>query len=372
MRILVLLPEVYSRKGGIQTYNKCLINALYEISRKGNYSLTVHILNDQKKDLETDLFINKNIISLKAFNQNKIVFALLTIYEIFSSDIIIFGHINFLPITRVAYAIKRHFKSYLIVHGIDAWKRLKNSDIKTLLRINNILSVSNFTKDELCKFNPLNKERVLILSNTLDPEFEYNYKDTKSVSVTREKLSLPHGKMILTVSRLQKVDSYKNIDLLIKALPEIVEEIPDTFYVIIGRGDDTERLKQIAKYYRMDKKVIFKEDVELNNLLSFYNTCDLFVLPSLKEGFGIVFLEAMYFSKACIGADAGGIPEVIKNGETGILCNPNNIRELSLAVIKLLKDDKLRAEMGKSGKKRLEEYFSFEMFKKNLEKILLQ
>ena len=369
MRILVLLPEVYSQKGGIQTYNKCLIKALYEISKKQDHKLTIHILNDRTQDLPADFLKDpKNLIKLKAFNQNKVMFTIATVYKILTSDIIIFGHINFLSLASIKSLINKNAKAYLVIHGVDAWKKLNKYQIQAFLNMTNVLSVSDFTKNEICKFNLLDKENILILSNTLDPKFESTSQKTKLL--TREELQLSKGKMILTVSRLQKVDSYKNIDLVIKTLPEIIKEVPDAFYVIIGRGDDTERLKQIAKHFNVENKVIFKENIETDTLISFYNLCDLFILPSIKEGFGIVFLEAMYFSKACIGADAGGIPEVIKNGETGILCNPNNIQELSQSVIKLLKDDKLRNEMGKSGKKRLEEYFTFEKFKLNLQNIL--
>lgn len=78
----------------------------------------------------------------------------------------------------------------------------------------------------------------------------------------------------------------------------------------------------------------------------------------------------MYFSKPCIGARAGGIPEVIEDKKTGILCEPNDVKSLSDALIKLLRDENLRILMGNAGKERLEKEFSFERFKKRLESIL--
>jgi len=106
-------------------------------------------------------------------------------------------------------------------------------------------------------------------------------------------------------------------------------------------------------------------------LPSYYESCDLFVLPSTKEGFGIVFLEAMYHSKACIGARAGGVPEVIRDGDTGILVDPSKLAtEVPEAILRLLNDPALCKTMGERGRKELESNFSFSRFRDRLEQVL--
>jgi glycosyltransferase involved in cell wall biosynthesis len=106
-------------------------------------------------------------------------------------------------------------------------------------------------------------------------------------------------------------------------------------------------------------------------LPSYYENCDLFVLPSTREGFGIVFLEAMHHGKACIGARAGGVPEVIRDGATGVLVDPSKLAtQVPEAILRLLNDPALRKNMGANGRAHLDANFSFDRFRDRLEQIL--
>ena len=107
-------------------------------------------------------------------------------------------------------------------------------------------------------------------------------------------------------------------------------------------------------------------------LPSYYNNSDVFVLPSLKEGFGIVFLEAMYYAKPCVGVRAGGIPEVVEDGKTGYLALPNNPQALADSITRLMSDNDLRDRMGQAAKERLDHEFSSAAFKRRLESAICQ
>jgi hypothetical protein len=117
-------------------------------------------------------------------------------------------------------------------------------------------------------------------------------------------------------------------------------------------------------------RVVFTGFVADELLPSYYDAYDLFVLPSLREGFGIVFLEAMYHAKACVGARAGGIPEVVKDGGTGLLAKPDSVDSFVLCVVRLLGNGQERGAMGRRGKERLEREFSCEKFRARLERVL--
>ena len=364
MKILVLLTDLFDKVGGIQTFNRSLIKALDDIAVKKNWDITVLALNDnQKKDTAKQFHLNKT--KYIAFKGSRFQFAASVFAYAKGSSIIFFGHVNFLPIAYALRFINPKVYMYLTVYGIDIWKKLSLIQKLGINKINKILSISNYTKQIAVSLNLIDESKFLVLPCTLDTEY-----GKQVVLKSKNELSLPQGKMILTVSRLAKTEKLKNIDLVIKALPLILKETPDVYYVIAGDGDDRTRLENISKEVGVKDKVVFTGKVSDEILSSYYNLCNVFVLPSEKEGFGIVFLEAMYYSKPCIGANAGGIPEVIEDSKTGLLIEPGNANSLVSSIIKLLEDEKLCYSMGKSGKERLEKEFSFERFKNRLENLL--
>jgi len=175
---------------------------------------------------------------------------------------------------------------------------------------------------------------------------------------------------MLAVTRLAITEHYKRIDLVIKAMPAISNHIPDAFCVVVGQGEDRPRLEKLAQDANVADRVVFTGFVADELLPSYYDACDLFVLPSLKEGFGIVFLEAMSHAKACVGALAGGIPEVIKDRETGLLAKPDSVDSFVECVVRLLSNGQERDVMGRRGKERLEREFAYEKFRARLERVL--
>jgi glycosyltransferase involved in cell wall biosynthesis len=118
------------------------------------------------------------------------------------------------------------------------------------------------------------------------------------------------------------------------------------------------------------EKILFINSVSDEALVSFYEACDIFVLPSEREGFGIVFLEAMARRKACVGVRAGAVPEVIEAGRTGLLVPAGELPALEEALSKLLQNASLREQLGNAGHERLAAHFSFDQFRKRLEQTL--
>ncbi len=356
MKILLLLTEVFGKDGGIQTYNRCLLKALDELSNEHNLKITAFILNDSDSPKTT---FSDNI-SLHCFKRNKILFSFNSIFKSENYDLIVLGHINFLPMVNLFYGKS---KKCLIVYGVEVWRKLTFFERIELNKIHKILSISDFTKRELQKFNKIEDSRFSILPCTIVKPEE------NRITIDKKPMA---GKMILSVSRLIKTDKAKNIDLVIKALPAILKEVPNAFYVVVGDGDDLTRLKNLAKSLNVYEKVVFVGRASPDLLYYYYNSSDVFVLLSELEGFGIVFLEAMYFAKPCIGANIGGVLEVIEHGKTGLFVEPSNINSLVDNIVKLLRDEKLCNLMGKAGRERLEKEFLFESFKTKLKSAFLR
>ncbi len=136
-----------------------------------------------------------------------------------------------------------------------------------------------------------------------------------------------------------------------------------------GSGDDLSRLKQQARNSKAEERVHFLTDLSRKELAACYAAAEIFALPSTGEGFGLVFLEAMAFGKPVIGANVGGIPDVVENGREGLLIEPTT-KAISAALRRLLSDSRLREELGARGKQRVNREFTFESFQRKLLAIL--
>jgi glycosyltransferase involved in cell wall biosynthesis len=136
--------------------------------------------------------------------------------------------------------------------------------------------------------------------------------------------------------------------------------------VILGEGDNRPGLERQIKELHLEKHVFlpgFRADV-----LGFLRAFDLFVMPSVSEGLGTSLLDAMAASKPTVATRTGGIPEVVIDGETGILVPPRDHHALAQAIARLLKDQQLRETMGNAGFERVQRVFSAErMVERTLE-----
>ena len=367
MQIILLLTDLFDSIGGIQTFNRSLVKALSELADKKNGRLRILILNDSFKSDDLIKCIAGGSTEVVIFKKSRFKFLFQSIKYSFSSRLVIFGHVNFVPLVIFFRLLCPALKTLLVVYGIDVWRKLPFLEEIGVKLVDKIVSISEFTKKQMLRLNVINENKFDILPCTLDPAFAINFTEKKR---SRKELNLPDGKIILTVSRLDMPFRKKNIDLVIRSLPDVFKQVSDACYVIVGDGPDRKRLEGVVNEIRVFDKVIFAGYVPDYLLPSYYEACNVFVLPSEKEGFGIVFLEAMYFSKPCIGANAGAIPEVIENNVTGLLITPDDVKTLSGYLTRLLTNKNLQEKLGQSGKKKLEEQFSPAVFKSNTSKLV--
>jgi hypothetical protein len=160
---------------------------------------------------------------------------------------------------------------------------------------------------------------------------------------------------VLFVGRLEH---RKGIDILLKAIPQVLAANPQVRFRIIG--DDSlveadgktfkEGFQAIAENAQYAEQVRFDGRVDQHALLAAYGECDIFVSPSRFESFGLIFVEAMRAGKAVIGCDVGGMPEVISADVTGLLVAPGDTPALAQAILRLANSPELRASMGKAGR----------------------
>jgi glycosyltransferase involved in cell wall biosynthesis len=168
---------------------------------------------------------------------------------------------------------------------------------------------------------------------------------------------------ILFVGRLER---RKGIHTLLEAIPMVLASFPDARFQIAGRDSSAAGGKRWREIWSeqaapgISRAVSFLGEVDQQELERLYESCDIFVAPSLYESFGIVYLEAMAHAKPVVGCRTGGVPEVVADGETGILVTPDDAYALANAILDLLKDERLRKSLGEAGHERYRLHFSRE------------
>jgi glycosyltransferase involved in cell wall biosynthesis len=164
---------------------------------------------------------------------------------------------------------------------------------------------------------------------------------------------LPHGAPVLV--NVGALVAHKGQKHLIEAMPYVLREVPDAHLVIFGEGELRPALERQVKELRLDKHVLlpgFRDDV-----LQLMKSADLFVMSSVTEGLGSTVLDAMAMRLPVVATRAGGIPEAVVPGETGLLVPIRDGRELAGAIVRLLEDPATRRRMGEAGHARVSAEF---------------
>ena len=167
---------------------------------------------------------------------------------------------------------------------------------------------------------------------------------------------LPHG--VPLVMNVGALVGHKGQTHLLDAMPIVMREVPDAHLVILGEGELRTPLERQVKELHLERAVRmpgFREDV-----LSLMKSADLFVMSSVTEGLGSAVLDAMAMALPVVGTRAGGIPEAVVDGETGLLVQPGEPKPLAAAIVRLLKDPPLRAQYGHAGQARVAAHFGLD------------
>jgi asparagine synthase (glutamine-hydrolysing) len=354
---LLLAPELFESTGGIPRILQLYLKALCDLAVERDGTVRIVSLNDTVVD-STDIrrYANAHLATWLVCSRNKPRFVRGALKSARGCDRIICGHVAQLPVAWAAKKLNPRLRYHLVAHGIEVWRDFPLVERVALRGAESILCVSNFTRNELLRHCPgLRPERVLVVANALDPFFE----------IRRGRPLAECPPIILTVARLTYDDRYKGIEHLIAAMPAVRAAIPGARLRIVGRGDDFPRLQSLARQHGVlaegTEFLGFLEDKQLAEELS---SCRLLALPSKKEGFGLVFLEAMAHGRPCLGARAGGIPEVI-TATTGMLPEYGDITGLAAACI-----DALQRDWDETAILARAESFSYRVFKARLASLL--
>ncbi len=274
------------------------------------------------------------------------------------------SHVAFSPIIC---ALHRFLKIPCVIFtaGIEVWDIKKESVKKALRSARLVVCISHFTREKILNQMGELKEKIFFLPPTV----------RENLFAVRKKQESPH-KTLLTVARLRPNEEEKGYLKVIDALPKLRREFPDIRYMIVGAvlkefGDNTERVRAYAKERGVEENVIVVGEVSDQELADYYNLCDVFVMPSTQEGFGIVFLEALASGKPVIAGNKDGSKDALLGGRLGTLVDPESAEEIEEAIRKVLKKETRRELLdGEWLRKEAIRAYGFDMFRKRVVELI--
>lgn len=242
---------------------------------------------------------------------------------------------------KLGYGLGSHLPSRLLI-----WFILKMPSKITV--------ASKALKNQLKTWN-VDSKKIEIINNGINLDFIKSDITPKIIK---------NSQVILTVANLLPI---KNIGYMLEAMPYVLEKFTDVRYIVVGDGPEREKLERIADKRELTNNVDFVGELRNNELPRYYSMADVFVLPSVHEGFGIVKLEAFAFGVPVIVTNGGGAVEGVDHGENGFVVPLNQPKKLAEAIITILANPELKESMGRRGKEIVMKNY---LWKHNVKKVI--
>lgn len=339
---------------GIQYYTENLINNLAIIDRKNEYILYGYSWHNYYSEIKKLSFLSYPNFTLRLrkipgkmikflYKCNipfEFLFGTIDIQHIFSPQTLCFG--------RRKKVITVHDLTYELFpqwHTRGNILRYKNTYISALKKMDRIIAVSENTRNDLIKLYKIDPKKIKAIYEAPD-EIYRPTEDLKRFAQIKRKYDLP-DRFILFVG---VIEPRKNIVGLIEAYHQLMGSIQQKLVIVGKKGWLYEDVFKTVERLNLKKDIIFLDYIPKEELVFLYTACDLFVYPSLYEGFGLPPLEAMACGAPVISSNTSSLPEVI--GDAGILIAPTNIEDLSTSMYKVLTDENLQEAMKLKGLER--------------------
>lgn len=302
---LALVTDAFGGHGGIAQYNRDFLRALAE----SGLVASITVLPRHAPGRVASPAAIKQIPPRRGRLAYTAAALLTALYQ--RIDVIFCGHLYMAPLAWLIAWIKGA-KLIVQLHGIEAWPRPSLLRRASAEAADLILCASRYTRAAIVGWAAIAPERISLVPNTVEDVFAPG--DASGLRVT---LGLEGKRVLLTVGRMDSRERYKGHDRVIEAIPKLVAQGHDVFYVIIGEGDDRGRLERLARNAGLAERVRFLGAVSQRYLAEAYRMADMFVMPSTGEGFGIVFLEAMASGTPALGLNVGGACDPLADGRLG-------------------------------------------------------
>jgi len=300
-RVLVMAPQVWSRDGGVQRYSRFILQGLAVIRPKARIQLLT--LLD----------------SPCPFPRVALVLAALTSVAN-GPQLVLCTHLHLAPLALLVARLSGA-RFWLACHGIEVWGPLAGLRRWALERADLLLPVSRFTAEQLQQQLGRSMPPFAVLPNTYDAR---RFKPGPRPMALLARYGLTEDQPLLfALTRLSVGDRRKHLDRVITAMTELRHTHPQVVLLIAGDGDDRPRLQALAQQLDLHDVVLFPGRIAEDELADHFRLATAFVLPSNKEGFGIVFLEALGCGCPVLAGNRDGARDPLADGRFGVLVNPD-------------------------------------------------
>jgi phosphatidyl-myo-inositol dimannoside synthase len=303
--VLALVTEAFGGRGGIAQYNRDFLRALAA-------SPEISAITVLPRNAPDPPIAGARIIQAPP-RASRLVYSIRALLTALRqrTDVVFCGHLYMAPLAWLIAQLKGA-KLVIQIHGIEAWSRPSGLRRAATEAADLVLCQSRHSRARVVGWAAIAPERVVILPVTFGKGFAPG-----DGSATRRTLGIANKYVLLTVARMDSRERGKGQDRVIAAIPSLVSKGYDVGYLIAGEGDDRVRLEGLARQTGVAERVRFLGAVPPKHLREIYRVPDLFVMPSIQEGFGIAFLEAMASGTPALALDVAGARDALADGELG-------------------------------------------------------
>lgn len=335
MKTLLVALEFPPAVGGVETYYKHVIE---------NWPEEIQVLDNSEKRLVRG-----------PWRWLPGLFSVAAKLREYKPDWVIVGEI--LPIGTIAWLLSYLFSvNYAVVlHGLDfslATRSLQKRWLsgRILTRASRIIAVNSYTAELIAQQYPATNNKIAVVNPGAEPMEPAGL----LMASLKENYDLDNAFVVLTLGRLVK---RKGVDMVLRAIHQLVSDMPEVRYVVIGNGPDKEYLKVLIDELELDRYVIMLPAVSPEERAAWLNLADVFAMPARNldgdyEGFGIVYLDAGMAGKPVIAGKSGGVRDAVSPKDNGLIVNEEDPAEIAAAIKRLHDDPALRQQLGENGKRR--------------------
>lgn len=359
--VLFLTLRVFSATGGIEKVCRTLARVLanWQAAHPEKKSVALFSMYDHTNDADARYLGN---IAFRGFSIRRLAFVFAAWRAGCAARVVVLSHVNLLLVAWLIRLFRPSVRIYLVAHGIEVWRTLPRWKVWALKRAcTKVLAVSAFTRQDMIQRFQLEPNLVEVVPNGLDPLLAPPATE-QQVGQLRSRFGLEGAHpILLTLTRIAHTEGYKGYDQVIRLIPRLLDAYPQLTYLMVGKYDAAEhdRIKNLAREVGVLDRLVFTGFLPDVDVPACFQLADLYVMPSKKEGFGIVFIEALHYGTPVVGGNKDGSTEALMHGQLGTLVDPDDDEAILQGIRKALLQ-------GKADSRTVQSQFGFPAYERRM------